>query len=100
MSRDIQAAYRDAMIEEHAAYKNAGRAEDAAHVADTLKARFDYDVDASSGPADPPDEEKAPEKPAAPEHAAAEKAPETAAEPKPAQAAKKAAPGRPARPGA
>lgn len=47
--RDIEAAYKDALIEEHAGYVRAGRTAEAEHVAEVLKDRYDHDV-AKSGP--------------------------------------------------
>jgi hypothetical protein len=70
----IDDRYKNALIEEHASYAGAGRAEDAAEVARVLKTQYGHDV---SDTGDDPKGDKAPEK------ADAEKAPENTAEPKP-----------------
>lgn len=75
--RDIEAAYRDALIEEHASYVRGGRTAEAENVAEVLRKRYDHDVNAKTEPA------KKPEASAAPERADAEKPPEAAVEPKP-----------------
>lgn len=76
--RDIEAAYKDALIEEHAGYVRAGRTEDAEHVAATLKDRYDHDVTNEGIEAPAPEPKKAEA-----EKADAGKAPEAAVDPKP-----------------
>ena len=76
--RDIEAAYKDALIDEHEGYVRAGRTAEAEQVAEALKDRYDYDVDKRDG-----DAKKEKEPSSAPERADAEKAPETAVDPKP-----------------
>jgi hypothetical protein len=75
--RDIEAAYKDALVEEYEAYVRANRKADAEQVAAVLKDRYDHDV----AEQDSDTEEKKPSP--APERADAEKAPENTAEPKP-----------------
>lgn len=72
--RDIEAAYKDALVEEYEGYVRAGRSDDAEHVAGVLKDRFGYDAGRAKA------EEAAP---AAPEKATEEKPPEAAVDPKP-----------------
>ncbi|MFJ4365070.1 hypothetical protein ACIP4S_13055 [Streptomyces chartreusis] len=81
--RDVDSAYRDGMIDEHAAHVRANRTELAKHVAAVLLADYDYDVEAATE-----DTVERPT-PGEKENAAAAPPPETAVEPKP---AKKAAP--------
>lgn len=78
--RDIEAAYKDALLEEHASYVRAGREAEAEHVAGVLKGQYGHDV-AKKSNEDGGEKEKKPEP--APERADAEKAPEAAVEPKP-----------------
>lgn len=72
--RDVEAAYRDAHLEEYRSYVAAGRLEDAEYVAAVLKSTYGVDVKAKSKPK--------PE-PVAPERADVEQPPEAAVEPKP-----------------
>lgn len=76
--RDIEAAYKDALIEEHASYVRANRTAEAEQVAQVLRDRYDHDV-AIKG--DGGAKEKSPEP--APERADVEKPPEAAVDPKP-----------------
>lgn len=46
--RDIDAAYKDALVEEYESYMRAGRGEEAEHVAHELRDR--YGVDVAPGP--------------------------------------------------
>lgn len=85
--RDIEAAYRDALVEEYEAYVRASRKADAKQVAAVLKDGYDYDVAEPDGDAE---QEKKPS--SAPERADAEKAPENTAEPKPQPASAEAKP--------
>ncbi|MFF9238388.1 hypothetical protein ACF1AY_15845 [Streptomyces sp. NPDC014776] len=92
--RDVEADYKDAYIAEHASYKAAGRDKDAKAVAEILRDRYGYDVNAEpeqqkEAPQEEPQE--APEQ-GTPETTAAEAPPEAAVEPKP--AAQKTAPAR------
>lgn len=80
--RDIDAAYKDALVEEYEGYVRAGRSADAKQVAAVLKDRYDHDV----AKQDSDTEEKKPSP--APERADAEKAPENTAEPKPRRTAR------------
>jgi|SRR5215470_569477 len=73
--RDVQAAYRDAHLEEYHGYVAAGRLEEARYVAAVLKSDYGVDVDAKA--------EKPKAEPAALERADEEKPPEAAVEPKP-----------------
>lgn len=70
--RDIEAAYKDALIEEHAGYVRAKRTAEAEQVAQVLRDRYGYDVDGESKKETP-----------APEKADAERPPEAAVDPKP-----------------
>jgi hypothetical protein len=85
--RDIEAAYRDALIEEYEAYVRANRKADAKQVAAALKDRYDHDVAEPDGNAEQ-DKKPAP----APERADAEKAPENTAERAPQRASAEAKP--------
>lgn len=77
--RDIEAAYKDALIEEHAGYVRANRTAEAEQVAQVLRDRYGHDIDGGGG-----DERlKKAESAQAPEKAQAEKAPEAAVDPKP-----------------
>ncbi|MCM1972323.1 hypothetical protein [Streptomyces sp. G1] len=90
--RDTRAAYRDALIEEHASYVRAGRTAAAEHVARVLLAEYDHDVTPAAPAAEP---EPEPVK----ETAAAEPAPERAVEAPPVKktaAARKTTARRPA----
>lgn len=79
--RDIEAAYRDALVEEYEGYARAGRTKDAEHVAGILKDRYSYDV---AGETEGDDGKKAAkESSQVPEKAEAEKPPENAVDPKP-----------------
>lgn len=69
-TRDIESAYRAALLEEYASYRQGGRAAEAAHVARVLKAQYGIDVT-----------------PAEPQAAAPEPVVETAASEAPAEAA-------------
>lgn len=99
--RDTHAAYRDALIEEHASYVRAGRTAAAGHVAAVLLADYDYDVRPAAQTAQRPE-------PGIPETTAAARPPEAAVEPKaqapqtkatqPRTAVKKAATSKPAAP--
>lgn len=80
--RDIEAAYKDALIEEHASYVRANRTAEAEQVAQVLRDRYDHDV-ADKGEAEKP--KKAEQAPAA-ERADAAKPPEAAVDPKPRRA--------------
>jgi FkbM family methyltransferase len=75
--RDVEAAYREAHLDEYRSYVAAGRMEDAAYVAGVLKSQFGVDVEAK---AEKPKREPEAE---APERADEEKPPEAAVEPKP-----------------
>jgi len=72
--RDIEAAYKDALVEEYEGYVRAGRTEEAEHVAGILKDRYGYDAGKRNA------KEAAP---AVSEKAAEEKPPESAVDPKP-----------------
>jgi hypothetical protein len=75
--RDIEAAYKDALIEEHASYVRASRTAEAEQVAQVLRDRYDHDVDGESG-------EKSEKAESAPtERADAERLPEAAVDPRP-----------------
>lgn len=76
--RDIEAAYRDAMKQEHASLLRAGRQEEADHVAEQFKAQYGTDIDGKTLRAKPQKDEQA-----APERADVPQAPENTAEPKP-----------------
>lgn len=76
--RDIEAAYKDALIEEYEGYVRGGRTAEAEQVAEVLKGRYNHDVAKKGAAAEP--EKKAD---SAPEKADAEKAPEAAVDPKP-----------------
>lgn len=78
--RDIEAAYKDALVEEYEGYVRAGRTEDAEHVAGLLKDRYSYDV---AGEVGDDGAKKAEKDPQPPEKAEAEKLPENATDPKP-----------------
>lgn len=75
--RDIEAAYKDALIEEHASYVRASRTAEAEEVAQVLRDRYGHDVDGEGG------NEKSEKETPAPEKAEAEKPPEAAVDPKP-----------------
>jgi len=75
--RDIEAAYKEALVEEYEGYVRAGRTEDAEHVAGILKDRYGYDAGKRNA------EEAAP---VVSEKAAEEKPPEAAVDPKPRRA--------------
>ncbi|MEU3281778.1 hypothetical protein [Streptomyces antibioticus] len=77
--RDVDAAVRQAMIEEWASYAAAGRTVQAAHVARVLLADYGHDVHA--GETEQEREEAV--EPAAPENTAAAAPPEAVVEPKP-----------------
>lgn len=79
--RDIETAYKDALIDEHEGYVRAGRIEDAEHVAGILKDRYGHSIASESEGDD--DKTAAKEPPQAPEKADAEKLPENAMDPKP-----------------
>jgi hypothetical protein len=49
--RDIETAYKDALIDEHEGYVRAGRIEDAEHVAGILKDRYGHTTAVSAGSA-------------------------------------------------
>jgi len=72
--RDIEAAYKDALIEEYEGYMRAGRSEDAEQVAAVLKGDYGYDVVKPDGEA---------KKASTPETKAVPRPPEAAVEPKP-----------------
>ena len=76
--RDIEAAYKDALIEEHAGYVRANRSAEAEQVAQVLRDRYDHDVTRKSDGG-----EKVKEPEPAPERVDAGKAPEAAVDPKP-----------------
>lgn len=77
--RDVKKDYRDAMVAEYASLVRAGRAEEAEHVAESLREQFDYDVAPAKARRAKTDKE-APDQPA--ETTAAAPPPETTAEPK------------------
>ncbi len=79
--RDIEAAYKDALVEEYEGYVRAGRTEDAEHVAAILKDRYSHDV-VSESEGDGA-KKTAKESPQPAEKAAEEKPPEAAVDPKP-----------------
>lgn len=70
--KDIDERYKKALVEEHASYVQAGRIDEAEHVATVLKDQYGHDV-----AGEPVKSE------AAPERADVEKPPENTAEPKP-----------------
>lgn len=73
--RDIEAAYKDALIEEHAGYVRASRTAEAEQVAQVLRDRYGHDVGGEKS-------KKAESAPAA-ERADVAKPPEAAVDPKP-----------------
>lgn len=73
--RDIDQAYRTAMIDEYAALKSSGRDEEAEHVATVLRERYGHEVEAK------PAKQREPEK--APERVDVAPPPENTAEPQP-----------------
>jgi hypothetical protein len=77
--RDIEAAYKDALIEEHASYVRANRTAEAEQVAQVLRDRYDHDVTRGG------DDEQADQAPTS-ERADVEKLPEAAVDPKPRRA--------------
>jgi hypothetical protein len=79
--RDIEAAYKDALIEEYEGYMRAGRTDDAEHVAGILKDRYSYDIASGAGDGDAKTAAKKSPQPS--EKAEAEKLPENATDPKP-----------------
>jgi hypothetical protein len=79
--RDIEAAYKDALIEEYEGYRRAGRTEDAEHVADILKDRYGHSVASESKGDD--GKAAAKEAPQPAEKADMEKPSENATDPKP-----------------
>lgn len=83
--RDIQRAYRDAMVHEYEALLRGGRASEARHVGRELKKQFGLDVDPDDAPPPPPP-------PPVKEATVESRPPEDAAEPKPAP---RRGPGRP-----
>ncbi|MEW2250396.1 hypothetical protein AB0907_24015 [Streptomyces sp. NPDC006975] len=89
--RDVEADYKAAYIAEHASYKASGRTKDADAVAEILRDRYGYDVDAPEEPQQEEEQEETPEE-GEPETTAAEAPPEAAVEPKP--TVKKAVPAR------
>lgn len=83
--RDIQRAYREAMVEEYTSLVRGGRAAEAKHVQRELREQFGLTVgDDDTAPPPPP--------PPAPERADEPRPPEDTAEPKPAP---RRGPGRP-----
>jgi hypothetical protein len=74
--RDVKKDYRDAMVAEYASLVRAGRAEEAEHVAESLREQFDYDVSPKRGRAKKEEPEQTRET------TAAAPAPENTAEPK------------------
>ncbi|MFJ6729997.1 hypothetical protein ACIQPQ_34370 [Streptomyces sp. NPDC091281] len=76
--RDIDEAYKQAMISEWRAYRDSGRTEQADHVAAVLLAEYDHDVHDVEA-----DGKETAVSQQAPETTAAAKPPQTAVEPKP-----------------